>query len=347
MTLDTTSAENPVSSEEEITLLKKRKSEKDTDHSYTPRNELALYRIPDITPEFNAAYKSDAPKDSKIRARNAAKYGGFCFLTAKANTTGTAVVFAHLIDKSLSGDINAIRSLEYHWGFEANTFNLHTHRNLLELCLEYHDILGTNYAMFVPSQEDIKTMHDFTRLPIAEKRKKPAKMYFDYKEKPIQVRFFSLELPKKYLVSRWTLQQSEEGYKQTQERTDFFYPFDQPELRNHLQSHVSPFCLAWNAGKKLAKYDDDALDLISTSAQDQFDFRRLVASSSLRSEDDDWELQIKPVAKRQRTSRRGTNSGPPTTADDAPSPSERAARRTKSKKTASSVAGSDLGRAGR
>ncbi|KAG7440610.1 uncharacterized protein BT62DRAFT_997651 [Guyanagaster necrorhizus] len=310
------------------------------DHSYTPRKELAL------------------SQDSKNWAREAAKYGGFCVLTAKVNTTGTAVVFAHLIDKSLSSDTDA---------------------RLLLVCLEYHNILDRNYAMFVPSQEAIKTIHDFTLLPNAEKRKKPAKMYFDYKEKSIQVQSFSLKLSKEYMVSCWTLQQSEEEYKQTQERTDVFYPFHQPELRNQLQSHVSPFCPGWNAGRKLAKYDDNALDLLSTSAQDQFDFRRLVGFSTTwnddstvpvdflngtrstffpigsiqfpsESEEDGRELQIKSITKRQRTSRRGTSSavnGPPTTTNDAPSPSERAARRTRSKKTASSIAGLSLGQTGR
>lgn len=86
----------------------KRKSEKDADHSYTPRAEPGLRTVPDTTPEFNAAYHSDAPEDSKTRARNAAKYGGFCFLTAKANITGSAVVFAHLIDKLLAGDTSAV-----------------------------------------------------------------------------------------------------------------------------------------------------------------------------------------------------------------------------------------------
>ncbi|PBK92901.1 hypothetical protein ARMGADRAFT_1012615 [Armillaria gallica] len=377
-------------SEEETRLPMKRKIEKDTDHSYTPRKEPGLHLVPDTTPDFNAAYKSDAPKDSKNRARNAAKYpGGFCFLTAKENTTGSAVVFAHLIDKSLSGDMDAIRTLEYHWGFEANTFNLHTHRNLLELCLEYHDVLDRNYAIFVPSHEDIIIMEEFTRLPIAEKRKKSAKKYFDYKEKLVQVRFFSLELPKEYTLHRWTLEKSGEGYKQTQEHTHFLHPFDQPELRNELQSHVSPFCLAWNAGKKLAKYTDlREVALKSGSADDVYDFRRLVnlfstwsdvsqvpadflgATLSMylpvgsiqfpsESEDDDWQMKITPPAatKRQRTSRRGTNSaidGPPTTVDDAPSPSEGAAHRTRSRKAslrsgkkASSVAGPSLGGTGR
>ncbi|KAK0211062.1 hypothetical protein DFS33DRAFT_348659 [Desarmillaria ectypa] len=219
-------------------------------------------------------------------------------------------------------------------------------------------------------------MVDLSNLPIAEKRKKLAKMYFDYKEKRVQVRFFSLELPKEYIVSRWTLQRSKEGYEQGKGRLDFLYSFDQPLLRNQLQSHVSPFCLAWNAGKKLAKYDDGAIELISTSAEDKFDFLRLVglyntwqdASSvpaaflhATRStflpvdsiqfpsepEDDDWELQIKPVTKRQRASRRGKSSAIDdslaTIADDAPPPSERAAHRTRSKKTAFSIAGPSLG----
>ncbi|KAK0228864.1 hypothetical protein IW262DRAFT_1490820 [Armillaria fumosa] len=375
-------------SEEDTRLPMKRKSEKDTDHSYTPRNEPGLHPIPNTTPDFNAAYKSDAPKDSKNRARNAAKYpGGFCFLTAKANTTGSAVVFAHLIDKSLTGNIDTIRTLEYQWGFEANTFNLHTHRNLLELCLEYHDVLDKNYALFVPPPEDIQIMSDFTKLPFTEKRKKPAKMYFDYKEKLTQVRFFSLKLPKDYTVHRWSLENSVEGYKQTQEHTHFPHPFDQPALRNELQSHVSPFCLAWNAGKKLVQYDVGEVASFSSSADDLYDFRRIIRlykawtdSSQVppgflngtrstylpvgsiqfpsESEDDDWELQYTPPdTKRPRTSRRGTNAaidGPPTTVDDAPSPSEEVAYRTRSRKAslrsgkkASSGAAPSLGGSGR
>ncbi len=133
-------------------------------------------------------------------------------------------------------------------------------------------------------------------------------------------------------MHRWTLEKTAEGYKQTQEHTHFLYPFDQPELRKQLQSHVSPFCLAWNAGKKLAKYDANAMASISTSPEDLLDFLPLIQlytawsdasqvpadfldgtrSTSLpvgsiqfpsESEDDDWDKEITPPAatKRQRT----------------------------------------------
>ncbi len=52
------------------------------------------------------------------------------------------------------------------------------------------------------------------------------------------------------LMHRWTLEKTAEGYKQTQEHTPFLHPFDQPALCSQLQSHVSPFFLAWNAGKE-------------------------------------------------------------------------------------------------
>ncbi|KAK0196794.1 hypothetical protein F5146DRAFT_1129594 [Armillaria mellea] len=357
-------------SEEETSLPAKRKLEKDTDQSYTPRMEPGLHRIADTTPDFNAAYKSDAPKDSKDRARNAAKYpGGFCFLTAKENTTGSAVVFAHLIDKSLSGDIDAIRTLEYNWGFEANSFNLHTHRNLLELCLEYHDVLDRHYAMFVPSHEDIMIMEEFTRLPVAERRKKPAKKYFDYTEKPVQ-RNLGKDTSKHRSIHTFSILSINQN------------------CASELQSHVSPFCLAWNAGKKLSKYTDlREVAVKSGSASMCTDFRRLINLFSawsdvsqvpasflrvtrstylplgsikfpLESEDDDWVLppESEPDTKRQRKSRRGTNSainGPPTTVYDAPSPSEGAAHRTRSRKAslrsrkkASSVTGPSLGGTG-
>ncbi len=44
------------------------------------------------------------------------------------------------------------------------------------MCLEYHDVFDRDYAMFVPSHEDIVIMSKFAQSPIADRRKKPAKM---------------------------------------------------------------------------------------------------------------------------------------------------------------------------
>ncbi|KAF8903795.1 hypothetical protein CPB85DRAFT_1255642 [Mucidula mucida] len=234
------------------------------DPAYTPSQD-ATPQAPTSdyhSPNRNIAWREDIKPEAKKAVIEASPSHDACLVCQIANKYGKTTCAAHLIDKGLAGFEDLIVALAYHWGMRTGSLRLflHSRYNIVILCLIHHNWLDERIIMLFPAHKDIVKMAKFKKRPIKKRREQPALQYMD--NGPVRectLAFCDHEEGDEFV--RHTIHRQEDGTWKNgpdEERKVYKAPFTDKELAS-IATHVNPFFLAWNAGRKIDELSEEKI----------------------------------------------------------------------------------------